>query len=325
MKNTAVTIIVPVYNVEQYLDRCVESIVNQTYRNLEIILVDDGSPDNCPAMCDEWAKKDSRIKVIHKENGGQAEARNYGLNIATGDYVAFVDSDDYISLDMYNDLLSVSVKTGSDVVGCSYTDFDNYNPPAFYRAELNSFIRMSKKEAILDLIKENHFQSTVWNLLVKSEIAKEVLFDVGKIHEDILWPFRVFLKSNSFAYTTSKYYAYYQRQGSTMNSVYSTKRFDALDALESRAEIVKKEYPEYLHIATRAYMGACMYHYQMLCRQAKSDEYERYKSALHTRFCKGDFDALFDGLSFKYKVWYSMFRAFPNVTCKIRNRLKIGL
>ena len=96
-----ISVIVPVYKVEPYLDRCVQSIVDQTYGNLEIILVDDGSPDNCPAMCDAWAEKDSRIKVIHKENGGQADARNVGMAVATGEYVAFVDSDDWIDIRMY--------------------------------------------------------------------------------------------------------------------------------------------------------------------------------------------------------------------------------
>ena len=100
MNEPLVSVIVPVYKVEKYLDKCIESIVGQTYENLEIILVDDGSPDNCPTMCDEWAQKDSRIKVIHKENGGLSSARNAGLDACTGDYIGFVDSDDWIEPDM---------------------------------------------------------------------------------------------------------------------------------------------------------------------------------------------------------------------------------
>ena len=100
--NPLISVIVPIYNRELYLEKCIESIVSQTYSNLEIILVDDGSPDNCPAICDEWAKKDSRIKVVHKENGGVASARNAGLSAATGDYVAFVDGDDFIAPEMYS-------------------------------------------------------------------------------------------------------------------------------------------------------------------------------------------------------------------------------
>ena len=116
MNNPLVTVVVPVYNVEKYLDRCIDSIVNQTYKNLEIILVDDGSPDNCPKMCDDWAEKDSRIKVIHKKNTGLGMARNSGMEIAEGDYILFVDSDDYIALSTIEKCVVEFKKTNADVV-----------------------------------------------------------------------------------------------------------------------------------------------------------------------------------------------------------------
>ena len=118
MSKSLISVIVPVYKVENFLDRCVESIVGQTYENLEIILVDDGSPDNCPAMCDEWAEKDSRIRVIHKENGGLCSARNAGMDIAAGDYLGFVDSDDCIEPDMYQLLVENAVSTQADISRC---------------------------------------------------------------------------------------------------------------------------------------------------------------------------------------------------------------
>ena len=113
-----ISVIVPVYKVEAYLDRCVQSIVDQTYRNLEIILVDDGSPDNCPAMCDAWAEKDSRIRVIHKENGGLSDARNAGMAVTAGEFVGFVDSDDSIAPEMYQMLLERMNADGSDIAAC---------------------------------------------------------------------------------------------------------------------------------------------------------------------------------------------------------------
>ena len=116
MNNPLVTVVVPVYNVEKYLDRCIDSIVNQTYKNLEIILVDDGSPDNCPQMCDGWAKRDGRIKVIHKENAGLGMARNSGIELAKGDYILFVDSDDYIDLSTVEKCVAELIKTNADVV-----------------------------------------------------------------------------------------------------------------------------------------------------------------------------------------------------------------
>lgn len=326
MNNPLISIIVPVYNVEEYLDRCVNSIVNQTYQNLEIILVDDGSTDSSGKKCDEWKEKDNRIIVIHKENGGQGEARNYGLDIATGDYIGFVDSDDLVSSIMYAELMEIAVQYKADLVGCRHVIFDDQHAPAFdNNNNKGQLLTMNRDEAIEDIIREKHFESTVWNLLVKADIVKNVLFDVGKIHEDILWPFRVILKSNSICFLEKSLYAYYQRCGSTMNSGYSEKRFDALDALETRAGIIKSVNPDLYHIATRAFLGACMYHYQSLCREQNCKEYEEYKEVLHKRFRDGDQEALFDGLSFDYKIWYTMFRIAPNLTAGIRNILKIGL
>ena len=118
--NPKVSIIVPVYNVEKYLDRCMESLLNQTLKDIEIILVDDGSPDNCPQMCDDYAKKDSRVKVVHKANAGLGYARNSGLDVATGEYVAFVDSDDYVELDMYEQMYEASLNYQVQMVLCGF-------------------------------------------------------------------------------------------------------------------------------------------------------------------------------------------------------------
>ena len=120
-----ISVIVPVYKAEKYLDKCVQSIVNQTYKNLEIILVDDGSPDNCPQMCDEWAKKDSRIKVIHKENGGVSSARNAALDICLGEYAAFADSDDFIEENMLESMMKTAEKAKAEVVVCGFTFEEN--------------------------------------------------------------------------------------------------------------------------------------------------------------------------------------------------------
>ena len=115
-----ISVIVPIYNVEKYLDRCLKSIINQTYKNLEIILIDDGSPDNCGTICDEYAKKDNRIKVVHKDNGGLVKARNTGLDIATGEYISFIDPDDWIELNMYEEMIKIADETNTDIVRCGY-------------------------------------------------------------------------------------------------------------------------------------------------------------------------------------------------------------
>lgn len=318
-----ISVIVPVYKVEEYLDRCVESIVCQTYTNLEIILIDDGSPDHCPQMCDEWAKKDSRIRVIHKQNGGQASARNAGLAIAKGALVGFVDSDDCIDVDMYTSMFKIMEENNSDIVECKKCDFSG-NEKCTPNGS-GKVVLFNQKEAIFDFLKETHLKCTVWNMLLKAEIAKQVRFDEGKIHEDILWPYRAYMLSERVAYVDTAFYFYFQRPDSTMNRKYSEKRFDGLDALEERARLVKNDYPQYYPLAARSYLGACMYQFQYLCREPKSTEYERYKSKLHGRFCSGDQQALFADINLKYKLWYSLFRIAPNLTSTIRNTLKIGL
>ena len=319
-----ISVIVPVYKVEEYLNRCIESIVNQTYTNLEIILVDDGSPDRCPEMCDEWAKKDKRIKVIHKKNGGQASARNDGLALAGGDLVGFVDSDDFIAPSMYEAMYAVMKENECDVVECSRLDFVSDNEVELPK-ELGPVTVFSREETIRDFLAEKHLKRTVWNMLVKASIARKVQFDAGKTHEDILWPYRVFMLSDRIAYLDSRLYFYFQRPNSTMNKKYSEKRFDGLDALETRAALIKTDFPQFHHLATKAYLGACMYQYQYLSRQPESLENRKFQRVLHDRFCAGDQKVLFDGLGLKYKVWYTLFRMTPDFTVKLRNMLKIGL
>ena len=279
-----ISVIVPVYNVEEYLDRCVESIVNQTYQNLEIILVDDGSTDSSGKKCDKWANKDNRIVVIHKKNGGQSSARNQALKIAKGDLIGFVDSDDYIDSTMYEKLIDCLNNNNCDIVECTKIDFDNQTPKCISIGSGNVLV-FNRKEAIEDFIKEKHFKCTVWNMLLKASIAKNVMFDEGKTHEDILWPYRAYMLAERISYVD----------------------------------------PDLYHIATKSYLGACMYQYQFLCRQPKRNKYEKYKKILHNRFCNGNQKALFEGLSLKYRMWYTLFRIAPKLTVLIRNTLKIGL
>ena len=319
-----ISVIVPVYNVEEYLDRCVESIVNQTYQNLEIILVDDGSTDSSGKKCDKWANKDNRIVVIHKKNGGQSSARNQALKIAKGDLIGFVDSDDYIDSTMYEKLIDCLNNNNCDIVECTKIDFDNQTPKCISIGSGNVLV-FNRKEAIEDFIKEKHFKCTVWNMLLKASIAKNVMFDEGKTHEDILWPYRAYMLAERISYVDYALYFYFQRPSSTMNMEYSEKRFDGLDALEKRAELVRNDFPDLYHIATKSYLGACMYQYQFLCRQPKRNKYEKYKKILHNRFCNGNQKALFEGLSLKYRMWYTLFRIAPKLTVLIRNTLKIGL
>lgn len=135
-----ISVIVPIYNVEKYLTKCIESIINQTYENLEIILVDDGSPDNCPIICDEYAKRDSRVKVIHKKNGGLSDARNAGLDIATGEYIMFIDSDDFVEIDMMESMMNNMIDNNVDLVVCNIK----------YIYDNSEKVKYNQKDKVLD-------------------------------------------------------------------------------------------------------------------------------------------------------------------------------
>lgn len=320
-----ISVIVPVYNVEKYLDTCVESIINQTYSNLEIILVDDGSTDGCPALCDEWAKRDNRIKVIHKANEGQGVARNCGAEIAAGSYIGYVDSDDVIAPDMYEKLYEQITENDVDMVQCGMLSFSDFPLKVFPESTEPIIIIYTPCEAVKSLIRGENITSTCPNVLIKKEIADRISFDSGMINEDVMWIYRALRESKNIAVTNERLYGYYQRPGSTMNAAYSVKRFDALRALRMRAESIKNDFPVLFPIAERAYANSCMYNFQTLCRFEKTEEYNGFKKRLYRMFCDSDLKIVFSVSELKYKLWYSMFKAMPALTCKIRNLLKIGL
>lgn len=213
-----ISVTVPVYNVEKYLNKCVSSLVNQTYKKLEIILVDDGSPDNCPQMCDDWVKKDDRIKVIHKENGGLSSARNAGLAIAGGNYIGFVDSDDWIDEDMYEFLLSLFDRDSQiDITRCSYRTIQSGK--AFYSdsdeemlADRDTFLNMMFSDTVLN--------STCTMKLYKKSAIGEIKFDEQiKIGEDHDFNYKVMQKINYVYCSDLPKYNYVLTDGSITRSI----------------------------------------------------------------------------------------------------------
>ena len=237
-----ISVIVPVYKVEDYLDRCVKSIVNQTYTNLEIILVDDGSPDNCPKMCDEWGKRDSRIKVFHKENGGLSSARNFGINKANGDFITFIDSDDYVSTEMISKLLA-NMKDGVDIVCCNYIAFtDNVEPKPKDGGEA---IVVSAEEAMEMLLSRryNNMLVPACMKLFRKALFNEHLFQEGKIHEDELIMHYLIGSSTKVCIIQDQLYYYYTRQGSIVNSGFSEKHLSIIEAMEDRQRYIQTRFP----------------------------------------------------------------------------------
>ena len=319
-----ISVIVPVYNVEAYLDRCVESIIGQTYRDLEIILVDDGSKDRSPQMCDEWAKKDNRIKVIHKENGGAATARNRGISLATGEYIIFIDSDDWIESAMFEILLTAMQEEKADIVECKLDWFKDGEEPCRYEGTPIQRIHFDTEGALEELIRERRLHQTPVNKLYRAELMKGIPFAEGRICEDEYWTYQIFGQAKSIVLLDVVLYHYYQSTGSVMRAPYSLKRLACIDAYEQRLEYVAKRFQRLIPLANRAYLGACIFHYQMLCLHHNVDAEGKERRKLHRRYCEGDWRGLVRHASWKYKVWYQMFRFLPNVTAHLRNAFKIG-
>jgi glycosyltransferase involved in cell wall biosynthesis len=229
-----ISVIVPVYKVEKYLSRCIESIINQTYSNLEIILVDDGSPDKCGDICDHYASLDSRVKVIHKENGGLSDARNTGLNIATGEYVNFIDSDDYIHEKFYEKLLTLVLSNNADIGQCEFLkvfEDKDHNNKVTSTIPLNSekVATFNNVEALNQLY-SNVISGVAWNKLYKAELFKDIRFPKGKIHEDDFTTFKVLYNSKKIVTTSLPLYYYLQRSNSIMGSEFNARHLDSLEA-----------------------------------------------------------------------------------------------
>jgi glycosyltransferase involved in cell wall biosynthesis len=239
-KEALVSIVIPVYKVEKYIYGCLESVITQSYKNLEIILVDDGSPDKCGIICDKFAKIDQRINVIHKKNGGVSEARNYGIEKARGDYITFVDSDDQIHPEMIKYLVEGLEKSGADISICGYSkvlepvdEFPKLNLSNDWKVKSGEKVceRMYKKDASLVV---------VYKKMYKKELWRKLRFPVGKIHEDEFLSYKLFMNSVKIAYSEDKLYYYLKRTGSIMNTKYSNLRLDCFEAIEEQIEYFKE-------------------------------------------------------------------------------------
>ena len=243
-----ISVVVPVYNVEKYLGRCVDSIINQTYANLEIILVDDGSTDNSGKICDDYLNKDNRIHVIHKVNGGLSDARNTGIDESKGEYILFVDSDDYISNRMVEALCKSMLENESDLALCNFTyvdergnalqDKNKYSP--IKNEVLTSYDALRR----ISGFPGSWYYVVAWNKLYKKELFNNIKFPYGKCHEDEFIVHKIFDKCNTISCVEERLYFYVQRTDSIMNQKYSIKRLDGAEACAERTKyfLEKKEY-----------------------------------------------------------------------------------
>ena len=257
MMGEKISVIVPVYNVEAYLEKCVESILKQTYTNLEILLVNDGSTDNSGELCDQLAQRDQRIRVIHKENGGLSDARNRGIEEASSDLIGFIDSDDYIDEDMYETLYRQMFESNADLSMCGH--YDVYHQiPEKQVATIQTW-ELTPQEAIKMVMEAKILSVTAVNKLYRKELFEELRFEIGKIAEDAFIMIALIHQCRKVVATNEKKYYYVHRENSITTQKFSLKFLNVIEAYEQNAKIIKENYPELADTATMRLNWAYFY------------------------------------------------------------------
>ena len=256
-----ISVIVPVYNVERYVKKCLDSILVQTFENIEIIVVDDGSTDSSGVICDEYAKRDNRVHVYHKTNGGLSSARNYGIERATGRYLGFVDSDDYIDPDMYEVLLNNLLKYDADMSLCGLFDVFNGKPRKVNTD--NRTFEATVEETIKIVLEAKITSVTAVNKLYKRELFAFVRYPEGKTSEDAFIILDLIMKCKKTVITTIQKYYYIHRPGSITTSHFNPRTLDVLEAYNKNYRIIEANYPKLIDVAR---MRLCWAHFYVLDR-----------------------------------------------------------
>jgi len=313
-----ISVIVPVYKAEEYLDQCIGSIANQTYPNLEILLVDDGSPGNSGAICDVWAEKDSRIRVIHKENGGTGQARNVAMDLAKGEFLAFLDCDDYIAPDMYAHLYSI-MDAQTDLAECAFQEtFDDH--AAFSEGSAN-VTYYTPEEAMRQHIRDTVFRQIVWNKLYRRSAVGDIRFISGIKLDDEFFTYRVIANCRKLVLSDKRCHAYRQHPSSVIHQKYSLDRVLGLKAKQLRLELVQMQMPALLEEAGENLLMSCLFSAQGTLRCLKGKEREQARTMIREVKDQIPAFAIGEGLSLKRKLLLKAIRRNLEGTAKMMNFL----
>ena len=282
-----ISIIVPVYKVEPYIHKCVDSILNQTFKDFELILVDDGSPDNCGKICDEYGQKDNRVIVIHKANEGISSARNAGLDIARGEYIGFVDSDDYIEKDMYEILYNICEDNKCDIASCSSIIYFQE------KTVINGGHRLiihNKEEAMRVMLEGELYDEVVWVKLFKKSVIEDIRFPVGKIYEDTAFTYKVINNSKRVATIGEPKYNYIKHENSIMSNAIQDIKIDAVIAYKDMYKFMEKKYPGLCDLVALKLANSSMIVMNLMAKKKNfrdyKDNYYKVSKILNSKFNK---------------------------------------
>lgn len=312
-----ISVIVPIYNVEKYICKCVNSILNQTYKNIEIFLVDDGSPDRCGKICDEYSQKDSRIRVIHKKNGGLSDARNVALDVMKGDYVTFIDSDDYIARDYISYLHKLIVNTHADISICEFKYVTEEGKIINHFHDNDKHIVMDREKALFELLNSNLFTNSAWGKLYSRKCFESIRYPYGRLYEDVPTTYKTFLKSNKIIFGARPLYYYLYREQAISKQKFNEKRWDAVEFAEEMTCEIVTSYPSLKRIAKCRLFDSYLTIFSIL---NYNDYPEAYSSAWNSiKECRGD--VLFYSKSGKKRKLEALCSYFgPKILSRILNR-----
>lgn len=294
-----VSVLIPAYNVEAYVDHALESVLGQTYQRLEVIVVDDGSTDNTKALCEQWAQRDSRLRVVSQQNSGVSAARNKALSMATGDFIGFVDADDYCEPTMYEELVGAAVHHHADIASCAYYEEEAGNK-VYEGTSGHSWIR-DRENVLTQLLRNKEMRSTLWNRIYRRRLFNGVVFPVGKHFEDLMWLGHLFAQSRCSVFVEKPLYHYIYRHDSIVHGKTNKIRrsYEVLNAMLVRHDMLPDDIsPDVLRLSKTQIVKKCIHFMNHLTLLPPTKETERYAArcmrilreadysnlALHNRF-----------------------------------------
>ena len=266
-----ISVIVPVYNVRPYLEKCFDSIARQSYQNLEIILVDDGSTDGSGELCEDLSKRDGRVRVIHKKNGGLGSARNAGIDAARGAILSFVDSDDWIEPGMYETLSGIMCRENAQIIACGIKKVSETGEVSYYQDNLKERSVYTREEALLELPKNERLSNSMCNKLFRRETIQGLHINEQIYYEDNPFTPQCIARAERIAYTAEPFYCYFERTGSISRKKFSEREFDRVTADRMRLEFYHEHFPQCEYAAAIAYIGSGLkvYYQSRRCQEAR--------------------------------------------------------
>ena len=296
-----ISVVVPIYNVEKYLRKCLDSIVGQTYKNLEVILVDDGSTDTSGKIADEYAERDKRITVIHKENGGLSDARNAGIEIATGTFITFIDSDDYIDREMIDVLHNCAEGFTADFVTCRRIKFTDESIPEEKNSGHIQYHVIDHKNQMREFLRGEEFSTTAWGKLYKTSLFNEIRYPFGRLHEDVFTTYKLVHIAQKIVCTSFYGYYYRMNEKSITHSAFSVRTLDAIEGKIQLRDFLNEHYPDLIWYGNQGIIYAVNKCYYSMCRADYHDK--ALETKLHEYYCQYWYFYLFGKNSVQGKLF----------------------